>query len=175
VEWCSGWPETAEPLPPITEVDMTTAAVVIGTDGDPATPGFLAPRMAEALGDAVSIRWEGAGHTAFLHSDCVDSLVVDYLVDLTVPQNRSRCDFTDDVDTTVARAAQVFTLDREHFLDRLTRVFAAEGETDDMAQCLAERIVAEASDRVLVYARLGVQRPEYATLRTRLEGECAAS
>ncbi len=95
VDGCQGWPETNEPLPPITPVEVATPIVVIGTDGDPATPGFLAPQMAEALGDAVSVRWQGAGHTAFLHSECVDQIVIDYLVDLTVPRNRSRCGFTD--------------------------------------------------------------------------------
>ena len=88
VRGCAGWPETSEPLPPITAVDTPNPIVVIGTDGDPATPGFLAPQMAEALGDAVSIRWEGAGHTAFGHSECVDDMVVHYLVDLVVPANR---------------------------------------------------------------------------------------
>jgi len=174
VDWCAGWPETAEPLPPITSVDVANPIVVIGTDGDPATPGFLAPRMADALGDAVSIRWEGAGHTAFLHSECVDAMVVDYLIDLIVPTDRARCDFTDDVDTTVARGRQVFTIDRDHYAQSLRRVFAAEGLDAPVAQCLAVALTAEATDSVLVYARLGVQRPEYTRLRTRLEAGCAA-
>ncbi|MDO8363332.1 MAG: alpha/beta hydrolase [Actinomycetota bacterium] len=173
VDWCSGWPETAEPLPPIVAVDVANPIVVIGTDGDPATPGFLAPEMAEALGDAVSVRWEGAGHTAFLHSDCVDELVVDYLVRLTPPKNRSRCGFTDDVNTTVARAEQVFQLDRDRFRVRLASVFEAEGSSPAEASCLAEGLVAEGADAVLVYARMGVQHPEYTSLRRRLERECA--
>jgi pimeloyl-ACP methyl ester carboxylesterase len=173
VEWCAGWPETAEPLAPIGEVDLDRPVVVIGTDGDPATPGVLAPLMAAALGDAVTIRWEGAGHTAFLHSECVDRLVIDYLVDLEVPRDRSRCDFTDGTDTTVARAAQVFTLDRDRFRRRLESVFIAEGRPAAIAACLAERLAADASDAVLVYARLGVQHPEYVDLRTRLAAECA--
>jgi pimeloyl-ACP methyl ester carboxylesterase len=173
VDWCDGWPETAEPIPPITAVEVANPIVVIGTDGDPATPGFLAPEMAAALGDAVSVRWQGAGHTAFLHSECVDRIVVDYLVDLTVPKNRSRCGFTDDVNTTVARAERVFRVDRDRFRVRLTDVFTAEGSTPAVAACLAERVVVEATDTVLVYARLGVQHPEYVELRERLEGECA--
>ena len=172
VRGCTGWPETSEPLPPITAVDTPNPIVVIGTDGDPATPGFLAPRMAEALGDAVSIRWEGAGHTAFGHSECVDALVVQYLVDLVVPKNRSRCGFTDDVDTTVARADQVFRLDRDRFRTRLTSIFTEEGLSADDAACVAAGIVQQGSDEVLVYARLGVQREEYLALRARVEDGC---
>lgn len=173
VEWCAGWPETAEPIPPIAAVDVANPIVVIGTDGDPATPGFLAPQMADALGDAVSVRWQGAGHTAFLHSDCVDQIVVDYLVDLIVPKNRSRCGFTEDVNTTVARAERVFEVDRERFQMRLTDVFNAEGSSLADAACLAQAFIAEATDSQLVYARLGVQQPELVRLRTRLEEACA--
>lgn len=176
VAGCAGWPETAEPLVPISPVELDVPVVVIGTDGDPATPGFLAPRMADALGDAVSIRWEGAGHTAFLRSECVDTLVVDYLVDLVVPKDRARCDFTNGDnadDTTVARAAQVFTLDRARYERRLTQVFIAEGDSDELAACVAKGLAEQASTSVLVYARLGVQHPEYTKLRTRLEAECA--
>ncbi len=172
VRGCTGWPETNEPLPPITKVDTPNSIVVIGTDGDPATPGFLAPRMAEALGDAVSIRWEGAGHTAFGHSECIDEMVVQYLVDLVVPRNRARCGFTDGVDTTVARADQVFRLDRDRFRTRLEGIFAAEGLSADDATCVAAGVVEQGSDAVLVYARLGVQRDEYLDLRRDVEDAC---
>ena len=172
---CDGWPETAEPLPPITPVELDTPIVVIGTDGDPATPGFLAPRMAEALGDAVSVRWEGAGHTAFLHSGCVDRIVVDYLVDLEVPGDRTRCDFTDDVDTTVARAEQVFRIDEARFEVRLAEIFTAEGLDADAAACVAAEVVAAGKAELMVYARFGVQRPEYVRLRDRSETECGVT
>jgi len=173
VERCRGWPETAEPLPPITAVDVANPIVVIGTDGDPATPGFLAPEMAAALGDAVSVRWEGAGHTAFLQSACVDQIVTDYLIDLEVPANRTRCGFTDGQNTTVARAQQVFRLDRQRFEARLATVFIAEGSSLMQAACLAAALAEQADDSVLVYARLGVQHPDYLELRERLERECA--
>ena len=165
---CRGWPESAEPLPVITAVDVANPIVVIGTDGDPATPGFLAPVMAEALGDAVSVRWEGAGHTAFLHSACVDRIVIDYLTDLRVPATHTQCGFTDDVNTTVARASAVFSLDRDRFLIRLQSVFEAEGSSPEVARCLAEAIIDQGSDSVVVYARLGVQSPDYLELRQRV-------
>jgi pimeloyl-ACP methyl ester carboxylesterase len=172
---CHGWPETAEPLPPVTKVTLANPAVVIGTDGDPATPGFLAPEMAQALGDAVSVRWQGAGHTAFLHSQCVDDIVVDYLVDLTVPKNRTRCGFTDDVNTTVAQAEQVFRVDHDRFQRRLTEVFTAEGLKADQAACVAKGVVAQGTDAELVYARLGVKKPEYETLRKSVEADCGVT
>ena len=172
VDWCRGWPETAEPIPPITAVEVANPIVVIGTDGDPATPGFLAPQMAEALGDAVSIRWEGAGHTAFLHSECVDTMVVDYLIDLTIPQNRSRCSFTGGQNTTVARAQQVFQVNRKRFNARLAEVFEAEGATTDEAECLADGLTEQGTDSMLVYARLGVQQPDYLELRDEIEQDC---
>ena len=114
----------------------------------------------------------GRGHTAFLHSDCVDRIVVDYLVDLTVPKNRSRCGFTDDVNTTVARAERVFEVNRQRFQVRLADVFIAEGLSQAEAACLVEALITEATDSQLVYARLGVQQPEFLRLRTRLEKAC---
>lgn len=128
-------------------------ALVLDGSVDPTageyTPGFLASQMADALGDAVSVRWQGAGHTAFLHIHCVDQIVVDYLVDLTVPKNRSRCGFTDDVNTTVARAERVFEVNRERFQVRLTGVFLAEGSSKDDAACLSAALIAEATDSQL--------------------------
>lgn len=168
VDRCRGWPESAEPLPIVTAIDVANPIVVVGTDGDPATPGFLAPKMAEALGDAVSVRWEGAGHTAFLHSECVDRIVIDYLVDLRIPDDRTQCGFNDDVNTTVARASEVFSIDRDRFLVRLQSVFEAEGSSAAQARCLAEGIIDEGSDSVVVYARLGVLTPDYVDLRQRL-------
>ncbi len=171
---CFGFPETTEPLPVISEVDTPNPVVVIGTDGDPATPGFLAPEMAAALGDAVSIRWEGAGHTAFLHSECIDELVVGYLVDLIVPKDRSRCTFTGgDADTAVARAKQVFELDRPGFLGRIETVLEGEGLEPDVARCVAEGIIAAGDDALIVYARLGVRTKRYDALRKDLESSCA--
>ena len=169
---CRGWPETAEPLPPITKVDLANPAVVIGTDGDPATPGFLAPEMAQALGDAVSVRWQGAGHTAFLHSECVDDIVVNYLVDLTVPKNRARCGFTDNVNTKVAQADQVFTVDHARFEKRLTEVFTGEGLSATDAACVAKAVVGAGTDAQIIYARLGVQEPSYVKLRKKAEADC---
>jgi hypothetical protein len=66
----------------------------------------------------------------------------------------------------------VFRVNRDRFRVRLTEVFTAEGSTPTAAACLADGIVADGSDAVLVYARLGVQRPEYVELRERIEADC---
>ncbi len=78
-------------------------------------------------------------------SGCVDQIVVDYLVDLVVPKSRSRCGFTDDVNTTVVRAERVFEMDRERLQVRLTDVFVAEGSLRAGTACLAAALVAKAT------------------------------
>jgi pimeloyl-ACP methyl ester carboxylesterase len=177
---CGSAPETAEPLQPVTSAATTTPILVIGTDGDPATPAFQAPKMAAALGNAVSIRWEGAGHTAFLNSPCIDDLVVAYLVDLTVPNNRQRCTFAAGSNTVAGRAEAVFgwaparTPAAARRTDRLVGVFTAEGSSDARAACLAAGIVDRGPAAIVTYARLGVRRPEYVFLRHRLEETCPA-
>ena len=62
---------------------------MIGTAYDPSTPGRHAAELAAALGDAVAITWEGVGHTAFPVDECLDDLVVDYLVDGDGPCRRA--------------------------------------------------------------------------------------
>ncbi|MEO5901800.1 MAG: alpha/beta fold hydrolase [Ilumatobacteraceae bacterium] len=169
---CDGVPESAEPLAPVTATTTTTPIVVIGTDGDPATPGYLAPRMAKALVSAVAVRWEGAGHTALLHSSCIDTIVVEYLVSLAVPEDHTDCPFTASGNSTVARAARVFTPDRALVEHNLTEVYRGEGLDVAEAVCVAKGVAVTGSVAQLVYARLGVRRPEYELLRHRVEAAC---
>jgi hypothetical protein len=72
----------------------------------------------------------------------------------------------------VARAQQVFEVDRGQLQSRLATVFEAEGLSAEEALCIAEGIIEEGSDSVMVYARLGVQKPEYTILRQRIESRC---
>lgn len=65
--------------------------LVIGTVHDPATPYQGAVELTAALGSGVLLTWEGEGHTAYLRSPCVDRIVEDYLVNLTVPEAGRRC------------------------------------------------------------------------------------
>jgi hypothetical protein len=55
--------------------------------------------MADALASAELFTVEAEGHTAFLTIPCVDPVVIDYLVDLTMPDAGSSCaaDVTVDV------------------------------------------------------------------------------
>ena len=77
----------ADPLPVVGQVDVAEPILVVGTAFDPSTPGRHAAEMAAALGDAVSITWEGVGHTAFPVDPCLDDVVVGYLVDGKVPED----------------------------------------------------------------------------------------
>ena len=53
---------------------------MIGTTGDPATPYEYAEDMADQLRSGVLVTFDGEGHLAFGSSECVNRLVVDYLV-----------------------------------------------------------------------------------------------
>lgn len=66
--------------------------VVIGGTGDNATPYQQAVDMAKQLDSGVLVTYVGEGHGSYGgKSDCVDQIVVDYLVEGTVPKNGVRC------------------------------------------------------------------------------------
>jgi len=87
---CTLWEATRHPLP---ERDAAGSApiLVIGTEGDPATPYEGAVVMADQLEAGVLLTWEGEGHTAFPKTDCITDAVVGYLVDLTAPTDGTTC------------------------------------------------------------------------------------
>ncbi len=84
---------TAEPIDPIIigPADGAAPILVIGTTGDPATPYEWAVELADFLSSGVLYTVEAEGHTAFLSVACVDDVVIDYLVDLELPQPGSSC------------------------------------------------------------------------------------
>jgi len=84
---------TADPIDPIAigPADGAAPILVIGTTGDPATPYQWAVEMAEVLSSGVLYTVEAEGHTAFLSVPCVDQVVIDYLVDLELPDDGSSC------------------------------------------------------------------------------------
>lgn len=170
---CQDFPETAEPLPDIDPTDTDTPVLVVGTLDDPATPGRYAPRMAAELGDAVAIEWEGAGHTAFLSSLCVDEIVVHYLIDLDVPDDGTQCPFVVGADTLSERADVVFGPTEPHdAVEGLTAVLVAEGQDDDAARCIATQIVRRGDQRLIVHLTLGVQSPELVGLEGMITRGC---
>ncbi len=59
---------------------------------DPATPYAGAVSMAKVLGNGSSlVTWEGSGHTAFTRSPCVDALLDEYLLSLSLPADGTWC------------------------------------------------------------------------------------
>ncbi len=84
---------TFDPIDPIEIGPATGAApiLVIGTTGDPATPYEWSVEMTDFLDTATLYTVEGDGHTAFLSIPCVDEIVIDYLVDLELPDAGSSC------------------------------------------------------------------------------------
>ncbi|MDQ3735218.1 MAG: alpha/beta hydrolase [Actinomycetota bacterium] len=87
---CTLWEATRHPLP---ERDAAGSApiLVIGTEGDPATPYAGAVTMADQLEAGVLLTWEGEGHTAFPKTDCITEAVMEYLIDLVVPADGTTC------------------------------------------------------------------------------------
>jgi hypothetical protein len=82
---CAFWP-----VPPTTTPYAATSpgpnkVVVVSTTHDPATPYQAGVDLARQL-EASLISFEGTQHTAvFKGNRCIDSAVVNYLVDLTAP------------------------------------------------------------------------------------------
>jgi pimeloyl-ACP methyl ester carboxylesterase len=88
---CAFWP-----VPPVGRTGPIRAAgspplVVVGTTGDPATPYEEAQAMADQLERGVLLTRVGDGHTAYGESACIDAVVDNYLVDLTVPADGTTC------------------------------------------------------------------------------------
>jgi pimeloyl-ACP methyl ester carboxylesterase len=87
---CSVWDAPRTPLPE-RDAEGSAPIVVIGTEGDPATPLAGAVDMAGDLDSGVLLTWLGEGHTAYPKTGCVTSAVNAYLIDLTVPAEGLTC------------------------------------------------------------------------------------
>ena len=172
---CEQFPESAESLPVIEAVDASTPVLVVGTDDDPATPGRYADQLADALGDAVDIDWEGAGHTAFLTSGCITDLVTAYIVDQVVPEDGTTCPFVTGATTLDERADRVFEdIDAETAIEAIAPLLAAQGVAPRLVACVAADIVAGGDERLIVHQLLGVDSPEVAALRGVAQMRCQA-
>jgi len=170
---CEQFPESAEPLPVIRAVDAANPIVVIGTEGDPATPGRYADQLADALGDAVDIDWEGAGHTAFLTSACITDIVTEYIVDVVVPEDGTTCAFVVDATTVVERADRVFApIERGDAIDAITPLLQAQDIPADLVDCVATSLVDRGDERLIVHEVLGVESPELVGLRELVLARC---
>lgn len=88
---CAMWP-----VPPTSSVHQATSpgpgkVVVVSTTGDPATPYQAGVDLARQMGASL-ISFDGVQHTVVFNGDaCVDSAVVDFLVDSVLPAAGLRC------------------------------------------------------------------------------------
>jgi pimeloyl-ACP methyl ester carboxylesterase len=87
---CSVWDAERTPLPE-RDAEGSAPILVIGTEGDPATPLAGAVDMAEDLESGVLLTWQGEGHTAYPKTDCVTDAVNAYLLEGTAPQDDLTC------------------------------------------------------------------------------------
>ncbi|WP_440103753.1 alpha/beta hydrolase [Streptosporangium sp. H16] len=88
---CAYWPAKGGPRAKI-DAPGAPPIMVVGTERDPATPYQWSEALASQLSSGVLVGFDGDGHTAYLTgSECVDRLVDDYLIDLTVPKDGTRC------------------------------------------------------------------------------------
>lgn len=154
---CAGWPPTAEPLPSLQTVTRKAPILVLGTDGDPATPVEQAKVMAKTLGNSVSVSWAGDGHTAFLRgSTCIDSIVDEYLVAVKVPQDGTRCPESDTASGGRDSADQLFSMGSPRRQAAYVRREVADGDTSEHAACLASTFAAALSQSQLAHVFLHV-------------------
>ena len=91
---CSMWPTEAKPLEPVpADTEGLPPVVVVSTTNDPATPYENGVAVAKQIPGAVLVTNEGEGHTIVGQGKpCIDDMVDDYLVDLTVPEDGLTCD-----------------------------------------------------------------------------------
>ncbi|MCX2731851.1 alpha/beta hydrolase [Saccharopolyspora sp. NFXS83] len=91
MDMCSFWPVpvTGDPAQP--QVQGLPPTLVISTTGDPATPYDAGVNLAKALRGRL-LTFEGTQHTAFLQGNsCVDDAGIDYLTELELPADGTRC------------------------------------------------------------------------------------
>ena len=89
---CAFWPVPPTMQPHRPNVTGLPQVLVISTTGDPATPYQSGVELAKDLG-AVLLTVDGTRHTAYLSAgiSCVDSIGNDYLINLNLPPEGTRC------------------------------------------------------------------------------------
>jgi len=159
-QYCDLLSRNEQPLTPVSAVDVARPILVIGTEYDPATPGYHAAEMAAALGDAFPLTWAGVGHTVFPGiSDCVDDIVVAHLLDGVTPSGGPTCPFVDGVSSDAEIADVAFTLDPVDARAALSDVLLAAAPTGEDTVCVADQLARETT-RVVTHVVLGVQSAE---------------
>jgi pimeloyl-ACP methyl ester carboxylesterase len=88
---CAFWPVPPTDGPHRPNAPGLPPVVVVSTTEDPATPYQAGVNLAEDL-KARLLTFEGTRHTAFLQGNsCVDSAGINYLVNLELPADETRC------------------------------------------------------------------------------------
>lgn len=91
-EFCAEWPHTADDVPGPFVAEGSDPILVIGTEGDPATPYQSSVNLAEQLENGILLTWEGEGHTAYGSAGpCIEDAVDDYFIDGTLPEDGLTC------------------------------------------------------------------------------------
>ncbi len=161
---CVDWPLPANPVPAWTAAGAPPI-LVVGTLGDPATPYEWSEEMAATLQGSVLLTYEGDGHTAFLRGgDCINDAVVDYLVELTLPEAGTSCpEVTAGADGGIAEIEDLL-------LDQLT----AGGIPESVANCIVEGLRDELGEDGLQELLLGGDPDELTSLVGRITTQCMA-
>ncbi|WP_158587881.1 alpha/beta hydrolase [Actinomadura logoneensis] len=90
---CDGWSYRGSDAGREVSAPSAAPILVVGNEGDPATPYAWAPALTREIGGkAVLLSLKGQGHTSYLSGDrCVVDAVNRYLLDGVVPKNGKRC------------------------------------------------------------------------------------
>lgn len=149
---CLGLPQTEDALT-LGAASDAPPILVIGNTGDPATPYEWSVELAEFLDSGVLYTVEAEGHTAFGTIPCVTQPVVDYLVDLTVPDADASC--SDNA------TADFFVPEGDSEVDRILALLDCLRENGaDVAEITAADILADSTGEVLFDA-LDVSDPAF--------------
>jgi pimeloyl-ACP methyl ester carboxylesterase len=87
---CQSWQPNRTPVPNPSAVG-SAPILVVGSIHDPATPYAGATNLAKTLTTGQVLTWNGEGHTAYGKSECIDSMVDNYLVSATMPAAGTVC------------------------------------------------------------------------------------
>lgn len=140
--FCDALPTNVEALGPVTEVELDTPMLIIGTEYDPLTPGKHAPEFADALGDATHMIWEGVGHTAFPGwTDCIDDAVAGQFLGGTVPADGTRCSMIEGITDDAELGDGLFGFDRTEAVSWIEDAIVFHGRVAGDPSCLANDII----------------------------------
>ncbi|MDP9092565.1 MAG: alpha/beta hydrolase [Actinomycetota bacterium] len=88
---CQDWQSKRTPVP-LPTAPTPQKVLVIGNLHDPATPYQGAKDLANTMGNALLLTWDGEGHTSYLQGNtCVDNYVNNYLISGSLPPVNTTC------------------------------------------------------------------------------------